>query len=64
MDLKFINRYHHSWPAAIRLLQHKVIDLQPLVTHRYKLEEAHKALEASADRGSGSIKIHIEDTEP
>lgn len=64
VDLKFINRYHHSWPAAIRLLQHKVIDLQPLVTHRFKLEEADKALEASADRNSGSIKIHIEDNEP
>ncbi|SMR50489.1 unnamed protein product [Zymoseptoria tritici ST99CH_1E4] len=63
VDLKFINRYHHSWPMAIRLLQHKVIDLQPLVTHRYKLEEAQKALEASADRNSGSIKIHIEDLE-
>jgi len=64
IDLKFINRYHHSWPAAIRLLQHKVIDLQPLVTHRFTLEEAQKALEASADRNSGSIKIHIEDNEP
>ncbi|KAK4503734.1 hypothetical protein PRZ48_004649 [Zasmidium cellare] len=64
VDLKFINRYHHSWPMAIRLLQHKVIDLQPLVTHRFKLEEADKALEASADRNSGSIKIHIEDLEP
>lgn len=64
VDLKFINRYHHSWPAAIRLLQHKVIDLQPLVTHKYTLEEANKALEASADRHSGSIKIHIEDNEP
>ncbi|GIZ42048.1 hypothetical protein CKM354_000532800 [Cercospora kikuchii] len=64
VDLKFINRYHHSWPSAIRLLQHKVIDLQPLVTHRYKLEEADKALAASADRNSGSVKIHIEDNDP
>ncbi|KAF2163757.1 hypothetical protein M409DRAFT_68332 [Zasmidium cellare ATCC 36951] len=64
VDLKFINRSHHSWPMAIRLLQHKVIDLQPLITHRFKLEEADKALEASADRNSGSIKIHIEDLEP
>jgi L-iditol 2-dehydrogenase len=63
VDLKFINRYHHSWPAAIRLLANKVVDLQPLVTHRYTLEEADRALEASADRESGSIKIHIEDLE-
>lgn len=41
-----------------------MIDLQPLVTHRYKLEEADKALAASADRNSGSVKIHIEDNDP
>ncbi|CAK3754190.1 L-arabinitol 4-dehydrogenase [Lecanosticta acicola] len=64
IDLKFINRYHHSWPNAIRLLHHKVIDLQPLVTHRFRLEDADKALAASADRGSGSIKVHIEDDSP
>ena len=61
VDLKFINRYHHSWPVAIRLLQHGVLDLKPLVTHRFPLEQAVEALKASADRNSGSIKIHIED---
>jgi L-iditol 2-dehydrogenase len=61
VDLKFINRYHHSWPVAIRLLQHGVLDLKPLVTHRFPLEKAVDALKASADRNSGSIKIHIED---
>ena len=64
IDVKFINRYHHSWPAAIRLLQHKVLDLQPLVTRTFKLEKAKEALEAAADRASGSIKIHIEDNDP
>ncbi|KAK6433519.1 hypothetical protein LTR95_010300 [Oleoguttula sp. CCFEE 5521] len=61
VDLKFINRYHHSWPAAIRLLQHGVLNLSPLVTHRFPLEKAVEALTASADRTSGSIKVHIED---
>lgn len=61
IDLKFINRYHHSWPAAMRLLSHGVLDLKPLVTHRYPLEKADEALKASADRATGSIKIHIED---
>ena len=51
-------------PSINSLEHNKVVDLQPLVTHRYKLEEANKALEASADRNSGSIKIHIEDHEP
>ena len=61
VDLKFINRYHHSWPQAMRLLSHGVLDLKPLVTHRYPLEKADEALRASADRSTGSIKIHVED---
>lgn len=61
VDLKFINRYHHSWPQAMRLLSHGVLDLKPLVTHRYPLEKADEALKASADRSTGSIKIHVED---
>jgi hypothetical protein len=32
-----------------------------LVTHRYPLEKADEALRASADRSTGSIKIHVED---
>lgn len=45
----------------MRLISHGVLDLKPLVTHRYPLEKADEALKASADRSTGSIKIHIED---
>ena len=45
----------------MRLLSHGVLDLKPLVTHRYPLEKADEALRASADRATGSIKIHVED---
>jgi L-iditol 2-dehydrogenase len=45
----------------MRLLSHGVLDLKPLVTHRYPLEKADGALRASADRSTGSIKIHVED---
>lgn len=45
----------------MRLLAHGVLDLKALVTHRYPLEKADEALKASADRSTGSIKIHIED---
>jgi L-iditol 2-dehydrogenase len=38
-----------------------VLNLKPLVTHRYPLEKADEALRASADRSTGSIKIHVED---
>ncbi|KAF2223902.1 chaperonin 10-like protein [Elsinoe ampelina] len=64
IDLKFINRYHHSWPYAIRLMQSGCIDLKPLVTHKFKLEEAVKAIETASDRSQASIKVHIIDDDP
>lgn len=61
IDIKFINRYHHSWPHAMRVLQSGYIDLRPLVTHTYKLEEAKGALETAGDRAKASVKVHILD---
>ena len=61
IDLKFISRYHHSWPLAIGVLSHGILDLKPLVTHTFPLEKAVEALEASADRNSRAVKIHIVD---
>ncbi|KUJ08311.1 GroES-like protein [Mollisia scopiformis] len=61
IDLKFINRYHHSWPFAIRLMQSGYINLKPLVTHTFTLEEAVTALETAGDRTKASVKIHIVD---
>ncbi len=38
-----------------------LIDLKPLVTHRFKLEEACEAFEVAADITKGSIKVQIHD---
>ncbi|TKA67144.1 hypothetical protein B0A49_10242 [Cryomyces minteri] len=61
IDIKFINRYHHTWPSAIRLLSAGYIDLKPLVTKTFKLEEAVSALESAAGRVDATVKIHIVD---
>lgn len=61
VDLKFINRYNHSWPKAIRLLSSDFADLTPIVTHQFKLEEADEAIKSAADRSKGVIKAHIID---
>ncbi|KAH6696583.1 chaperonin 10-like protein [Leptodontidium sp. MPI-SDFR-AT-0119] len=63
IDIIFINRYHHSWPYAIRVLQSGYIDLKPLVTHTFTLDEAVTALKTAADRTRNAIKIHILDGE-
>ena len=61
IDLKFINRYHHSWPLAIRTIQHGILDLAPLVTHTFPLERAVEALETAASRESSAMKVHVVD---
>lgn len=62
IQLKFINRYRDTWPAAMNVLgKGRVLNLDPLVTHTFGLESAVEAMDTCADRSSGSIKIHIVD---
>lgn len=61
IQLKFINRYRDTWPAGIACLSGGILDLKPLVTHVYPLEDAVDALHLAADPKNGSIKIQIVD---
>ncbi|KAK4058657.1 hypothetical protein OIO90_000101 [Microbotryomycetes sp. JL221] len=61
IDLKLQYRYANQYPKAIRLVQGGLIDLKPLVTHRFALENAIEAFETAADINSGSIKCQILD---
>ncbi|KAI9370420.1 chaperonin 10-like protein [Aspergillus egyptiacus] len=63
IDLKFINRYRDTWPPAIACLEGGLLDLKPLVSHRFPLEKAKEALELCADRSSPSIKVTVVDEE-
>lgn len=60
IDLQFQYRYCNTWPRAIRLIENGVIDLQKLVTHRYKLEDAIEAFKTAADPKTGAIKVQIQ----
>jgi len=44
---------------AVSLLQTGRLDLKPLVTHTFPLEEIHSAFEAFTDRSSGAIKVVV-----
>jgi len=62
INLRFINRYSDTWPAGMNALADgRVLNLDSLVTHTFPLEKAVEALELSADRKSGSIKVQIVD---
>lgn len=60
VDVQFQYRYSNTWPRAIRLLENKVIDLSPLVTHRYTLENALEAFKTASDPATGAIKVQIQ----
>lgn len=62
IDLKFTNRYSDTWPAGINALaSSSVLNLDALITHTFKLDEAVEAMELCADRNKGSIKVQIID---
>lgn len=61
IDLQYQYRYCNQYPKAIRLVSGGLINLKPLVSHRFPLEEAVKAFEVAADPASGAIKVQIQD---
>lgn len=61
IDLKFINRYRDTWPAAINCMKGGIVDLNAMVTHKIPLERAVEAFELQTDPTQFSIKIHITD---
>ncbi|KAK5136643.1 hypothetical protein LTR08_002657 [Meristemomyces frigidus] len=62
IDLRFINRYHDTWPAAINALSNgNVMNLDALVTQSFELEQAVEAMEVCADPKQMSVKVQIVD---
>lgn len=61
IDLQFQYRYANQYPKALRLVSGGLIDLKPLVTHRFPLEKAVEAFHVAADPSQGAIKVQIQD---
>lgn len=56
-ELKLYTQY----PKAIRLVAGGLINIKPLVTHRFALEDAVAAFHVAADPSQGAIKVQIQD---
>ncbi|KAF2236235.1 GroES-like protein [Viridothelium virens] len=61
IDIRFQFRYHETYPKAIRLVSEGLINLKPLVTHRFGLEQGKEAFEAASDSSARAIKVQILD---
>ena len=60
VDILGIFRYANVYPDAIRLAASGKINLAPLVTHRFPLEEARRALDTVAEQRSSAVKVLVE----
>lgn len=58
--LRYLNTFR-QYPKAIRLIAGGLINVKPLVTHRFKLDDAVEAFHLAADPAHGAIKVQILD---
>lgn len=52
-----INLY--SYADALAMVSSGLVNVKPLITHKFKIEESVKAFETSHDSKSGAIKVMI-----
>lgn len=62
VDVKFVNRYHDSWPPILNLIKSgKLKKINDFVTHRVPLEEATRAPEIVFDPKVQTMKVFVMD---
>ncbi|XP_050709706.1 sorbitol dehydrogenase-like [Eriocheir sinensis] len=59
VDIMGVYRYLNCYPIAIDLLAKKLVDVNPLITHRFKLEEFQKAFDMFHAGQDGAVKCMI-----
>lgn len=60
LTIKLVRRMKHTYPRAIRLQQTGAVDLRPLATHRFPLEQIAKAFELVAGYEDGVLRAMIQ----
>ncbi|XP_066923109.1 sorbitol dehydrogenase-like [Clytia hemisphaerica] len=59
IDVRGNFRYVNCYPTALDLVASGKVNVKPLITHRFKLEESHKAFTTSSSPGCNTIKVMI-----
>ncbi|XP_042893351.1 sorbitol dehydrogenase-like [Penaeus japonicus] len=59
VDIRGIFRYANCYPLALDMIASGKINVKPLITHRFKLEETVKAFETARTGAGGAIKVMI-----
>lgn len=61
IDIRFQFRYKETYPKAILMVTEGLIDLKPLVTHRFPLEQGKDAFNAASTPAAKAIKVQLLD---
>ena len=57
--IQLVRRFVHEYPRVIRMLAAKKLDLNYLITHRFKLERVEEALQLVERYGDGVLKALV-----
>ncbi len=60
LTIKLVRRMKHTYPRAIRLVQRKMVEVDPLVTHLLPLDKVGDAFELVAGYQDGVLRAVIE----
>lgn len=60
LDVKTVFRYANCYPLAIELARTGRVKVEPLITHRFPLEETQAALEFAHEHKAEAIKVVVE----
>ena len=59
VDVIGVFRYRHAYPKAIAMLAAGLINVSPLISHHFELQDAQDAFEMVEKAADGAIKVML-----
>ena len=59
LNIKGSFRFHSEFQLAVKMMQKKLIDVNPLITHKIPFNNAEQGFNIAMDEKENSMKIHL-----